>query len=85
VHYAVEKIPKAGTDANEAKKGSRMVLMDAADGLREVPVFDRDLLTHGHRLKGPVLVESEQTTVLVQEGWGLTVDAYNNAVLEEGA
>jgi N-methylhydantoinase A len=85
VHYAVKKIPKAGTDANEAKKGSRMVLMDAADGLREVPVFDRDLLTHGHRLKGPVLVESEQTTVLVQEGWGLTVDAYNNAVLEEGA
>jgi N-methylhydantoinase A/oxoprolinase/acetone carboxylase beta subunit len=46
-------------------------------------VYDRSLLTHGHRLSGPALVESEQTTVLVSEGWRMTVDKFNNAVLEE--
>jgi hypothetical protein len=29
-------------------------------------------------------VESDQTTVLLQEGWHLSMDAYNNALLEEG-
>ena len=42
------------------------------------------LLTHGHRLAGPALVESEQTTILVAAGWHMTVDKFNNAVLGGG-
>ena len=84
-HFQVTEVPKAEKDAESARKGNRRVFLDEKAGAREVPVYDRSRLTHGHRLEGPALVESDQTTVLVPEGWSLTVDAYNNAVLEEGA
>jgi len=31
---------------------------------------------------GPALVESEQTTILVSGGFKMSVDQYNNAILE---
>jgi len=83
-HYTVKKISEAESDVSSAQKGARKVFLDTASGLSEVPVFDRSLLTHGHRLTGPAIVESNQTTVLLQEGWHLSVDVYDNAVLEEG-
>jgi N-methylhydantoinase A len=83
--YKVQEVPRAESAVNDALKGTRNVFLDAAAGFREVRVFDRSLLGRGHSLTGPAIVESDQTTVLVQEGWNLTVDAYNNAVLEEGA
>lgn len=84
-HFSVNEVPKAETDAETALKHSRMVFLGEKAEAVNVPVYDRDRLTHGHRLEGPALVESPQTTVLVQEGWRLTVDGYQNAVLEEGA
>jgi len=83
-HFEVTEVPKAETDAQAARKGSREVFLDAKAGARELPVYDRGRLTRGHRLEGPALVDSEQTTVLVSAGWTLTVDKFNNAVLEEG-
>ena len=84
-HFQVTEVPEADTDAGSARKGSRKVFLDEKAGARDVPVYDRSRLTRGHSLDGPALVESDQTTVLVPDGWTLTVDAYNNAVLEEGA
>ena len=49
----------------------------------EIPVFDRALLTNGHRITGPGLVESEQTSLLIPPEWGLAVDKYNNMILKE--
>ena len=83
-HFEVNEVPKAETDAQAARKGSREVFLDAKVGARELPVYDRGRLTRGHRLEGPALVDSEQTTVLVPAGWTLTVDKFNNAVLEKG-
>jgi N-methylhydantoinase A/acetophenone carboxylase len=82
--FEVSEVPEVETDAAAARKGSREVFMDAAEGTRELPVYDRGRLTRGHRLDGPALVDSEQTTVLVPPGWTLSVDRFNNAVLEEG-
>jgi len=79
-HYEIGTIEKAGHDAQEAKKGTRSVFMDT--GYEEVPVFDREKLTHGHKVMGPALVESVHTTVYVATGWKMTIDQYNNAVLE---
>jgi N-methylhydantoinase A len=83
--FEVSEVPEAETDAEAARKGSREVFLDAEDGTRELPVYDRDRLTRGHCLNGPALVDSEQTTVFVAPGWTLSVDRFNNAVLEEGA
>jgi N-methylhydantoinase A/acetophenone carboxylase len=82
-HFDVKEVPLASEDAAVAQKGARPVFLDREKGMQEIPVYDRALLTHGHRLSGPALVESEQTTVLVAAGWRMTVDKINNAVLEE--
>ncbi len=82
-HYAIHKTPRATEDVERATKGSRLVLLEGGKGAQEIPVYERSNLMHGHQLLGLVLVESEHTTVLVQSGWRLSVDQYNNAVLEE--
>jgi len=83
-HYRIREVPEARDGVEGALKGRRSVWVKKGEGPQEVPVYERSRLTHGHRLFGPALVESEQTTVLVAPGWTMTVDRYNNAVLEEG-
>ncbi len=82
-HFNVKEIPEAEAGETSAKKGMRKVFLDPEIGAEEIPVYDRALLTHGHRVVGPSLVESEQTTVLVAERWQMTVDKLNNALLTE--
>jgi N-methylhydantoinase A/acetophenone carboxylase len=82
-HYAIQKTPRATGGVEQAAKGSRWVLLDEGKDAQEIPVYERSSLMHGHQLQGPALVESEHTTVLVQTGWRLSVDHYNNVVLEE--
>ncbi len=80
-HYEIKEIPRASWSVDTAQKGGRSIF--SSQGLREMPVYDRSLLTNGHSLTGPVLVESEQTSLFVPEGWELDVDQYNNMILEE--
>ncbi len=82
-HFEVKQIPSTDEEAKAAIKSVRSVFLDGEKGFQEISVYNRSLLTHGHCLFGPALVESEQTTVLVSEGWQMTVDKFNNAVLEE--
>jgi N-methylhydantoinase A len=43
---------------------------------REVPVFALDSLEPGHSSEGPAVVEAETTTVLVDAGDRVTVNAF---------
>jgi N-methylhydantoinase A/oxoprolinase/acetone carboxylase beta subunit len=45
-------------------------------------VYDREQLAPGATLSGPALVEGLDTTIVVPEGFTLTVDEYATAVLE---
>lgn len=82
-HYDFPKTPPAGGDATAAIKGERRVFTENKGQGAMVPVYDRTLLGNGHRIQGPALVESEHTTVYLPAGWGLSVDEYNNSLLEE--
>lgn len=82
-HYKISEVPSASRDVKQANKGSRMLFLEAGKDPQEIPVYDRSRLTNGHMLNGPAVVESEQTTFFVPAGWKLTVDKYNNTVLEE--
>jgi N-methylhydantoinase A len=44
-------------------------------GWREVPVYELDALQPGHSLTGPAIIEAETTTVLVDTGDRVTVNA----------
>jgi N-methylhydantoinase A/oxoprolinase/acetone carboxylase beta subunit len=83
LHYDVEEIPSGSSDPETARKGFRSVFLGSEEGTVEIPVYDRQRLTNGHKIMGPALVDSEQTTVFISPGWEMNVDRYNNAVLEE--
>lgn len=82
-HYKISEIPSASKDVKQAKKGDRKIFLQAGHNAQAIAVYDRSRLTNGHSLTGSVVVESEQTTLFIPAGWKLTVDKYNNAILEE--
>lgn len=81
-HFALTRVPRVDTDVAVALRGTRAVQLDPERSPREVAVYARERLGHGHRLAGPVIVESGQTTLFVPAGWQLAIDRYNNAVLQ---
>ncbi len=80
-HFRVEPTPRTGTAVATARKGARMVHLEPGRSVREVAVYARERLEHGHKLTGPAIVESDQTTLFVPGSWRLEIDRFNNAVL----
>ena len=70
----------------KAKSGSKSIPRDAVrkprsiqwEKPRKTPVYDGEKLAVGNRLKGPAIVETSDTTVVVHPGRTLTVDALGN-------
>ncbi|MGH9035132.1 MAG: hydantoinase/oxoprolinase family protein [Acidimicrobiia bacterium] len=69
-----------GPPAEAARKGRRDIWRPG--GRVTAAVYDRELLAPGATLAGPALVEGVDTTIVVPEGFTLSVDEYATAVLE---
>ena len=80
-HFKLAAQPASGRALAAAIKSQRSVYLGGGRSA-SVPVYARQQLESGHRLAGPALVESAQTTIWVAEGWQLAIDQYQNAVLE---
>lgn len=68
-----------GTLAN-ASRGSRQVWIGGK--FRDVPVYERLLLPRGTKLAGPVIVEQDDSTVLIECDMKAETDAHRNLILE---
>jgi len=68
--------PVAGTRAVRLARG--------ADGVRDVTVYDGDVLAPRHALTGPALIDGSDTTVWVPEGTTARVDALGSLVIDIG-
>ncbi|MGQ0653779.1 MAG: hydantoinase/oxoprolinase family protein [Betaproteobacteria bacterium] len=63
----------------DAVKGRRPVYLEKR--FVTVPVYDGDRLCHGNRLKGPAIIESVNTTIVVPRGWSAQYDAAGSCIL----
>ena len=52
---------------------------------REMPLFLRDALHHGHSFAGPAIVAQEDATTCIPAGFAASVDAYGNLHLRAEA
>ncbi|MFQ5878506.1 MAG: hydantoinase/oxoprolinase family protein, partial [Acidobacteriota bacterium] len=66
--------------AGRAVKGRRPVYFEAP-GFVPTPVYARDRLVTGQRLRGPALVEEAASATLVPPDWTAAADPYGNLVL----
>lgn len=82
-HYRLPEIPESEISLDAAKKGQRQLFVGPDTGFVDAPIYDREALGRGATVDGPAIVEAAQTTILVACGWRMSVDKFNNAVLEE--
>ena len=54
-------------------------------GEDRVPVIDREKLSPGFAIDGPVIIEEKTSTVVAEPGWQLSVDDAGNLLLHGGA
>lgn len=66
------------TSDKKALKGQRKVFMPEASGFVSCPVYDRYALTAGARLRGPAVIEEEESTAVVGPRAAIRVDAAGN-------
>lgn len=70
-----------GKDPSSAQKGNRDVFFD--DGYKETNIYDMDRLKYGNFVKGPAIIESIDTTVVVPPDFIINIDEYLFMVMEQ--
>jgi N-methylhydantoinase A len=65
-----------------AAGGKRQVFFDGR--FRSTPVFRRDALQAGNRIRGPALIEEYASTTVLKPGDALEVDAFGNLTINVG-
>jgi N-methylhydantoinase A len=80
-----EKLPLAGEAPPEgAQLNRRKVCFSAKDGFVDTPIYLRDGLKAGNRLRGPALIEEHASTTVLMPDDLLIVDAYGNLDIAVG-
>ena len=70
-------LPVTGATVDQAVKGRRSVDY-ATEGIHEATIYDGTLLEPGMGFDGPAVIEDPGTTVVIQPGNRVTIDAYGN-------
>ena len=70
-------VPSTGRSVDEARKGRRRVDY-ADDGIHTADIYDGDLLEADMEFRGPAVIETSGTTVVVHPGNHVTVDEFGN-------
>jgi N-methylhydantoinase A len=72
----------AGPDPCAAEIGRRDIWLHEPRGFVSCPLYDREKLLAGNRIKGPAIAEQMDATTLIVPGAIPTVDPYLNLLLE---
>jgi len=79
VDFAVHE--PEGEDSSGALKGERKAFW--GDSFMDSKVYDRALLKCGNVVRGPAIIEADDTTYVIPEGRKFTIDKYLNGVIED--
>ncbi len=80
---ALPEMKLESADASGARKGERQVWWAGEGAGRTTPIYASELLRAGNVVKGPAVVESEYTTVVVPGRMQYRIDAHGLGILEE--
>ena len=78
----LERQPRRNPRPAAALKGKRPIYLPERRKYASVPVYDGDRLAHGHRVAGPAIIESVNTSILVPTGYVADYDALGNCILD---
>jgi N-methylhydantoinase A len=78
----IEPLALGGSDPAHAERGRRRIVM-TGDVARPVTVYDFERLAPGNVVRGPTVVHSAVTTVVVHNGQIARMDGLRNLILQE--
>ena len=78
-----ESVPAPSAEEAGAAEGHASLFNTGRADYDRVPVYSRDRLAPGTRLRGPALIPEHQTTTVVGEGFDARIDGRGNIVLEK--
>jgi N-methylhydantoinase A len=67
---------------SESKKGERNAYFDSGKSAVKTPVYDRWKIPTGERIKGPGIIEQEDTTTVIYPNHEAHMDEYGNILIE---
>jgi len=74
--------PKRAPRRARAKQSrTRSVYLDES-GFKRIPVFSRDSIPLGAKVRGPAIIEEPTATTILKKGNLMTIDRYSNLVVE---
>lgn len=73
---------ESSNDPAAACSGQRMVYVDQLDAMALADIYDFDLLKPGNDIKGPAVIHTPITTVVIQDKQHAHMDAYRNIIIE---
>ena len=75
------KEPKLKTTRTKLPKPARRTRFFSGGKWQRAPIYTRDLLAPGHKVKGPAIVIEPHQTIVVEHGWQAELTARNHLVL----
>jgi N-methylhydantoinase A len=67
--------------ARESYKGQREAYWEKLKGFVPTDIYQWGLLRSGNEIEGPVIIEDEGTTVVIEPGWTFKMDQYLNGIV----
>ncbi len=79
-HPELPSFHAVGQGPEAARKGVRKIFSDS--GFKEVPIYERKELCCGSVVAGDAIIESEDTTIRVPEGWQFATDKFLFGIMQ---
>ncbi len=79
---SIEKAQLGPASPDHARMGKRKVFVEAANGMAEAEIYDFTRLAPGNAIRGPAVIHTPITTIVLQAGQTGRMDAYRNIVIE---
>ena len=77
----LQRYPLSSNDAGGALRGSRKVFFEEFEEPRDTPVYGFEPLRPGNEIRGPAIIETPVTTIVVNPGDRAVMDEYRNVRL----
>jgi N-methylhydantoinase A len=77
----IKKETPNGRDPKAAFKEKRRIYMEGR--FTQAPIYERKKLRYGNYIKAPAIIEQLDSTTVLFEGYGMTVDQYRNLIIEQ--
>ena len=78
----IETEKPGSPDASDARMGRREIFVDASDGMTTADIYDFTKLHAGNEIRGPAVIHTPITTIVVQDGQHATMDEFRNIIIE---